>query len=98
MDKGLLLGFPFKINNNLTVGTDAHGLTDIVFGDFSQFLVGETLGLQIAVSQEATYYDGKELVSAFANDQTVMRALLREDFGVRYKDAFVVRQKVYTKA
>lgn len=97
MDKGLLLGFPFKINNNIVVGTDAHGLTDIIFGDFSQFIVGETLGLQIAVSQEASYWDGGQLVSSFGNDQIVMRALLREDFGVRYGEAFVVRRKVYTK-
>lgn len=97
MDKGLLAGFPFKINNNIIVGADAHGLTDIIFGDFSQFIVGETLSLQIAMSQEATYNDGGTLVSAFANDQTVMRAIMREDFGVRYKEAFVVRRKVYTK-
>lgn len=97
MDKGLLLGFPFRMNNNIEVGIDEHGLTDIIFGDFSQFIVGETLGLQIALSQEATYWDGSTMVSAFANDQTVMRALMREDFGVRYKEAFVVRRKVYTK-
>lgn len=97
MQQGKLLGFNFAINNNFTVGTDSHAMTTIVFGDFSQFLVGETLGLQIAVSQEATYMDGGSMVSAFANDQTVMRALLQEDFGVRYADAFVVRNKVWTK-
>lgn len=97
LDKGLLVGMPFRINNNITVGGDQHGLTDLFFGDFSQFIVGETLGMQIAVSQEASYPDGANMVSAFANDQTVMRVLLREDFGVRYGDAFVVRNKVYSK-
>ncbi len=97
MQQKKLLGFNFEINNNITVGTDGHASTCIVFGDFSQFLVGEALGLQIAVSQEATYMDGDKLVSAFANDQTVMRALMQEDFGVRYADAFVVRNKVWTK-
>jgi len=97
MNQGKLLGFKFAINNNIVVGTDLHGLTEIYFGDWSQFIVGETLGLQIAVSQEASYYDGGTLVSAFGNDQTVMRALLREDFGARYADAFVVYNKVWTK-
>lgn len=97
MSKGLLMGYPFKINNNIVVGNDARGLTDIIFGDWSQFIIGETLGLEIAVSQEASYLDGATLVSAFANDQTVMRALIREDFGVRYGSAFVVNRKVYSK-
>lgn len=97
MERGFLAGAPFRINNNVTVGTDAHGLTELYFGDFSQFIVGETLGIQIAVSHEASYPDGNTMVSAFANDQTVMRVLLREDFGVRYPDAFVVKSKVYSK-
>ena len=97
MERGFLAGAPFRINNNVTVGADAHGLTELYFGDFSQFIVGETLGIQIAVSQEASYPDGNTMVSAFANDQTVMRVLLREDFGVRYPDAFVVKSKVYSK-
>ena len=97
MERGFLAGAPFRINNNVTVGADAHGLTELYFGDFSQFIVGETLGIQIAVSHEASYPDGNTMVSAFANDQTVMRVLLREDFGVRYPDAFVVKNKVYSK-
>ena len=97
MERGFLAGAPFRINNNVTVGADAHGLTELYFGDFSQFIVGETLGIQIAVSHEASYPDGNTMVSAFANDQTVMRVLLREDFGVRYPDAFVVKSKVYSK-
>ena len=97
MERGFLAGAPFRINNNVTVGTDSHGLTELYFGDFSQFIVGETLGIQIAVSHEASYPDGNTMVSAFANDQTVMRVLLREDFGVRYPDAFVVKSKVYSK-
>ena len=97
MERGFLAGAPFRINNNVAVGADAHGLTELYFGDFSQFIVGETLGIQIAVSHEASYPDGNTMVSAFANDQTVMRVLLREDFGVRYPDAFVVKSKVYSK-
>lgn len=97
MNQSRLLGFRYAVNNNIVVGTDTHGLTEIYFGDWSQFIIGEALGLEIATSQEASYYDGANLVSAFGNDQTVMRALLREDFGARYEDAFVVYSKVYTK-
>jgi HK97 family phage major capsid protein len=98
MALGKLFGFDFRICNNVKVGADAHAKTEIYFGDFSQFMIGETLGLQIAVSQEASYMDGSTLVSAFSNDQTVLRAIMREDFGVRYADAFVIATNVWTKA
>lgn len=97
MKSGLFHGYPFVRNNNIVVGTDNHAMTEIYFGDWSQFIIGETMGLEIAVSQEASYWDSGALVSSFGNDQTVMRALLREDFGVRYGSAFVVNSKVYTK-
>lgn len=97
MALGKLMGFDFRICNNVKVGVDAHAMTEIYFGDFSQFIIGETLGLQVAVSQDASYMDGSTLVSAFSNDQTVMRAIMREDFGVRYAEAFVIATSVWTK-
>ena len=67
------------------------------FGDFSQFIIGETMGVNIATSDQASYYDGANQVSAFSTDQTIMRAILREDFGVRYADAFIALNKVWSK-
>ena len=67
------------------------------FGDFSQFIIGETMGVNIATSDQASYYDGTNQVSAFSTDQTLMRAILREDFGVRYADAFIALNKVWSK-
>ena len=97
MMQGKLHGFNFAINNNINVGTDAHGLTEMYFGDFSQFIIGETMGVNIATSDQASYYDGANQVSAFSTDQTIMRAILREDFGVRYADAFIALNKVWSK-
>lgn len=98
MNQGKLIGYPFKINNNLVYNSSAqHADTEIYFGDWNQFLIGETMALEIKASEEATYYDGSELVSAYGNDQTVLRAIMREDFGVRYANAFVVKTGVYTK-
>ena len=97
MMQGKLHGFNFAINNNINVGSDAHGLTEMYFGDFSQFIIGETMGVNIATSDQASYYDGANQVSAFSTDQTIMRAILREDFGVRYADAFIALNKVWSK-
>lgn len=98
MDQGKLLSFPFKIDNNVIYNAGAtHSDTEIFFGDWAQFLIGEAMALEIKASEEATYWDGSQLVSAYNNDQTVMRAIQREDFGVRYGNAFVVKTDVWTK-
>lgn len=98
MDEGKLLSFPFKINNDIIFNSGSiHDDTEIFFGDWNQFIVGEDMALEIKASEEATYWDGSQLVSAYANDQTVMRAIQREDFGVRYGSFFVVKTDVWTK-
>ena len=97
MKDGKLCGYPFKIDNNITVGADANGKTQIYFGDWKHFLIGTASALQIAVSTDASYTDGETKVSAFENDLTLMRAIVREDFGVRYTEAFVFADGIFSK-
>lgn len=97
MKDGKLCGYPFKIDNNITVGSDENGLTQIFFGDWKHFLIGTAGALQISISQDASYTDGGKQVSAFENDLTLMRGILREDFGVRYEEAFVFADAIHTK-
>lgn len=97
MKDGKLCGYPFKIDNNITVGSDENGKTQIYFGDWKHFLIGTASALQIAVSTDASYTDGSNKVSAFENDLTLMRAIVREDFGVRYTEAFVFADGIYSK-
>ncbi|MGM9582162.1 MAG: phage major capsid protein, partial [Phascolarctobacterium sp.] len=98
MKNGVLCGYPFKIDNNITVGDDANGKTQIFFGDWQHFLIGVESALQISISNDASYTDGEKSVSAFENDLTLMRGILREDFGVRYTEAFVWADGIFTKA
>lgn len=98
MKDGKLCGYPFKIDNNITVSDDANAKTQIFFGDWQHFLIGVESALQISVSTDASYTDGNKSVSAFENDLTLMRAITREDFGVRYEEAFVWADGIYTKA
>lgn len=97
MKDGKLCGYPFKIDNNITVGDDTNGKTQIFFGDWRHFLIGTESALQIAVSSDASFTDGGKAVSAFENDLTLMRAIVREDFGVRYTEAFVWADGVFSK-
>lgn len=96
MNKGTLCGYPFKIDNNIKVGTDANGKTQIFLGDWKHFLIGSASALQISISTDASYKDGSTVVSAFENDLTLMRAIIREDFGVRYNEAFVFADGIFT--
>lgn len=98
LDEGKLISFPYKINNNIIYNSAAPNAdTEIYFGDWDKFLIGEDMAIEVKASEEATYWDGSQLVSAYTNDQTVMRAITRQDFGVRYGSAFVVRTGVWTK-
>lgn len=97
MKDGKLCGYPFVIDNNIKVGADANGKTQIFFGDWKNFMIGVESALEIAISSDASFTDGEKSVSAFENDLTLMRAIVREDFGVRYNEAFVWADGVFSK-
>lgn len=96
LNAGKFLGFPFKVTNQIQ-STGANLATDIFFGDFAEFIVGEEMGLEMFASNEATYQDGNELVSAFSRDQTVIKVTAKHDFGVRHPEAFVIGTGVHSK-
>ena len=80
-DKNQLMGFPIKttsqIPNNLGVGGDE---TEITFADFNEIAIGDAMTLTLASSSEAGYMDeGANYVSAFQNNQTLMRAVSHHD-------------------
>lgn len=96
LNAGKFLGFPFKVTNQIQ-STGSNLSTDIFFGDFAEFLIGEDMGLEMMASTEATYQDGGQLVSAFSRDQTVIKVTSKHDFGVRHPEAFVIGTDAYTK-
>lgn len=93
MDKGQLMGMPFyvttQIPSNLTTGGMTAG-TEMYFGEWSEAIIGETLGLNIDTSTEASYFNGTTLVSAYSTDQTLFRARARHDLALRHRKAIVV--------
>ena len=95
LQDGILMGYPVatttQIPDNLGGSNDE---SEIYFADFGQLIIAENTNLIINVSEEASYYDGSQQVSAFDNDLTVMRALARHDFGVRHDDAVAVIEQV----
>lgn len=89
MNNGLLLGYPYKWSTQIPTTLSDHGRTtnggetEIYFADFDDVVIGEAMSLRVDASMEASYMDGGSLVSAFSQDQTVVRAITEHDFGVR---------------
>jgi HK97 family phage major capsid protein len=95
MAQGRIMGYPFivtnQVPNNLTWSVD--GSTDvscIFFGDWSQFIIGESMGLQLEVFPNAAYDISGTVHSGISKDQSVIRAIQKHDFNVRYNRAFVI--------
>lgn len=87
-----LVGYPYRTTNLLeTVG----GKTKIIFGDWNDLVIGEQGALEIETSREGTWTDeAGNLVSAFENDQTLVRAINNVDAGLRHDESFAVAEKV----
>ena len=76
-----------SVPDNLGSGTNE---SEIYFGDFDQFLIGDTYQVTLAASTEAAYDDGGTMRSAFSNDETVIRLIEEHDTQLRYDTAFAV--------
>lgn len=81
------IGVTTSVPDNLGAGTDE---SEIYFGDFAQFLIGDTERIAIAASDVAAYDDGGTIRAAFSNDETVVRLIAEHDTQVRYDTAFAV--------
>lgn len=92
---GTLWGYPFVATNQIPVNLGAGTDSEIIAADFNDVLIGESSELVIDASTEAAYLDENgNLVSAFANDQTVLRAIAKHDLGVRREESIVVLDSV----
>ena len=83
-----LAGYPYRTTNLI----DAEdGKTKIAFGNWNDLIIGEQGALEIETSREGSWTDeAGNLVSAFENDQTLIRAIDNVDVGLRHDESFVV--------
>jgi HK97 family phage major capsid protein len=90
---GSFLGFPLHKNNQIPTnlgGTDSESY----FTAFNQFLMGDTMRMELQVFPGGAYYDGAQIVSGISTDQTVIRALTEHDFALRHDLANAVVTEV----
>lgn len=92
MNRGSLNGFPFRISNQITTANSTAGTTyfDIFFGDFSEFMFGDEMAFEFMASNEASYYDGSSLQSAFSQDLTILKITSKHDMALRHNTSFLV--------
>jgi len=84
MAGGTLLNFPFAVTSQIPSNLgDGANESEVYFVDFADAIIGESSLVELAVSEEAAYYNGTSVVAAFSLDQTVIRAIARHDFALR---------------
>lgn len=88
------IGVTTSVPDNLGAGGDE---SEIYFGDYEQFLIGDTYQVTLAASSEAAYDDNGTIRSAFSNDETVIRLIEEHDTQLRYDTAFAVLTAVKWK-
>lgn len=95
---GVLDGTPFytttQIPVNLTVGA-SNNATDVMLVNMAETIIGNNQSLEIAVSDQASWTsDGTNWNSAFQQNQTLFRAVLRHDIAHRRPAQIVVQTGV----
>lgn len=91
-ENGTLAGYPYRTTNLLET---VNGKTSIIFGNWNDLVIGEQGALEIDTSTEGSWTDDAgNLVSAFENDQTLIRAINNVDTGLRHEESFAVATKV----
>lgn len=95
MQGGTLWGFPYANTTSIPITLDTTGAgsddeSEIYFVDFGQAIIGESADLQVSASDTAAYHDGSNVIAAYSQDQTVIRAIAEHDFGMRHSEAISV--------
>ncbi len=98
MNNGKLLGYPFKrttqipVNIYDTTGTNTD-CSFLIAAEMDEAMLFDSMSLELAVSREGMYQDGSgSTISAFQNDQTIIRAIAEHDFQIRHDAAVAVLQ------
>lgn len=88
---GRLRNKPIFLTNQIPINLGGGTESELYLVDASQIIVGEHLGISVAISTEAAYTDaGGTMRAAFGRDETVMRAILQHDINARHLAAIAI--------
>lgn len=100
INTGKLLGYPLRtttqIPTNIRNGDSSQ--TDcsfVILAEMDEAMILDSMQLELAVSREGSYIDASgATISAFQNDQTLIRAITEHDFQMRHDAAIAISQFV----
>lgn len=96
LSKGTLLGYQFKKTTQIPINIHDASSTNndcsfVILAEMEQSMILDSMSLELAVSREGNYVDGSgNTISAFQNDQTLIRAIAEHDFQMRHDAAVAV--------
>ena len=94
MVRGTFWGYPFRATTQIPYTLGAGSDESLIyFVDFADILIGEATSLMVDVSNEASYWDGSALQSAFSLDQTVLRLIEHHDIATRHEESIVIMEE-----
>ncbi len=84
MATGTLFGYKFGVTTSIpiTLNTDK---SELYFVNMDSCIIAESDSLEIEVFPGGAYYNNSSVISGISQDQTVVRAISRHDFGCRYR-------------
>lgn len=97
MDGGKLNGHEFAVSNQLPNYAGARVPTDIILGNWSEYMIGRQGSMESEMFREGTVTDEEgNSVSAVDQDCTILRIIDLHDFGLRHEESFVIGKKLET--
>ena len=91
---GYKVAFTSQIPINLVVNGTG-GFAEAYFANMPDMIIGESANMMLDVSSEAAYVDANgNTISAFSQDQTLIRVITENDFAVRYPQSVSVMTSV----
>jgi HK97 family phage major capsid protein len=91
---GTLYGFPFAISTQIPTNLGGGTESEVYLVDFADVVIGDATTVLVDASTEAAYHDGTNVVAAFSLDQTVVRAIVEVDLGLRHAESVHVTTAV----
>lgn len=89
--RGELRGKPFRVTTQIPTNLGGGTESEIYLADFAQVVVGEHMGIEVAMSTEAAYKDASgTMQAAFSRDETIMRAIVQHDINTRHLAAVAI--------
>lgn len=96
MAAGKLCGMPYRVSNQIPTAAD--GTTDLFFGNWSDLLIGDQMGLETYTTLDGAWTDDAGIThNAFDENLAATRATMYDDIGVRHPESFLYCKNIKVK-